>query len=313
MNASVLAVSTSASSHRTWCEHLAQVSIWKPQRTQTLNVQWTEVHTIPIKACVQALQVNPFNRDMFAAGTVTGDFYIWRYLYNEPNPIEELFADSSQYGGIVGIEFQSLPVPQDYSCLTCHNDGFIIQWKIAKIVIKDKVMRAFNVTKNESLSPTAICSINSTDFVVGTVDGRLLRCSTLHTKNLDTHLDPVNETFGKQTFSITKLQLLNEFLASCNASSEVHFYNLKTNSLHSVVKMPLPLNQRIACFNLEYILAACLNGELLSLKVDGKEQEIIENNLRGNGSLIEFSRNRKWIITGAYDSKFQIFEAEMDE
>lgn len=60
-----------------------------------------------------------------------------------------------------------------------------------------------------------------------------------------------------------------------------------------VIQLPLPLNQKIICWDeMEFILCAAFNGEATVLRVKDSGKEIIENNLRGNGSCIEISNNR---------------------
>lgn len=171
---------------------------------------------------------------------------------------------------------------------------------------------------------TTICTVNSSDFILGTIDGLLLMCSTSNSKQLpDTEkplFDPLLTTFGKQTFAIARLQKLKykerDCVASCDISGVVHVFGLDTHIVENrepllVIKIPLPLNQKITCWSdIEFILCAAANGQAVVLRVKDGGKAVVENNLRGNGTCIELTNNRNWLVTGAYEGKFQIFKVE---
>lgn len=141
-NAPVLATSVSGSVHSSWCDHSnIKVSIWVPNRTDPLRITWSDVKHIPVKSCIECLVVNPFSRDMFAAGTVSGDLYIWKYKHNDPEVIEEIFSGSSQRGGVIGMDWiKIISMTNDSALLTCHNDGFVVMWKVGhNTAVKDKL------------------------------------------------------------------------------------------------------------------------------------------------------------------------------
>lgn len=78
-----------------------------------------------------------------------------------------------------------------------------------------------------------------------------------------------------------------------------------------MIKIPLPLNQKITFWSdIEFVLCAAPNGQAVILRVKDGGKEVVENNLRGNGSCIELTNNRNWLVTGAYEGKFQIFKVE---
>lgn len=141
-NAPTLITCVSAAVHENWCDHSnGQVCIWVPNRQDPLRITWALGKTIPIKACIECLIVNPFNRDVFAGGSITGDLYIWNYQYNNPEIVHELFVGSSQCGGILGMDWiKTVSMTNDSALLTCHNDGYVVLWKVGhSTVVKDKV------------------------------------------------------------------------------------------------------------------------------------------------------------------------------
>uniref|UniRef100_A0A336K330 CSON015434 protein n=1 Tax=Culicoides sonorensis TaxID=179676 RepID=A0A336K330_CULSO len=327
-NAPTLATCVSAAVHKDWCNHSnAQISIWVPNRHDPLKIIWNLVKSIPVKTCVKCLIVNPFNRDIFAGGSVTGDLYIWNYQYNNPDIVQEIFFGSSQCGSIVDMDWiKTVSMSNDSALLTCH-EGFVVLWKIGhNAVVKDKIFRIQNTAKQEPYALTTICTVNSTDFILGTIDGYLLMCSISNSKQITYNEKSVHEPiitmFGKQTFAISRLQKLNykdrECIACSDVSGVIHVYGIDTHIVDNreplvVIKVPMPLNQRITCTkNLDYILCASTNGETVVLRVNDGGKQIVENNLRGNGTCIELTNNGNWLVSGAYESEFQIFRVETE-
>ncbi|XP_063705988.1 uncharacterized protein LOC134835068 [Culicoides brevitarsis] len=325
-NAPTLVTSISAAVHESWCDHSAQIDIWIPNRSDPLRITWALGKSIPVKVCIESLAVNPFNRDIFAGGTITGDLYIWSYQYNNPEIVSELFVGSSQCGGILGMDWiKTVSMSNDSALLTCHNDGFVVLWKVGhSTVVKDKIFRIQNHAKEQNHALTSICTVNSSDFILGTIEGQLLMCSTSNAKQLPDEekplFDPFLTPFGKQTFSISKLQKIQykerDCVASCDISGVVHVFGLDSLMVENreplvIIKIPLPLNQKITIWNeLEFVLCAGANGQTTVLRTKDGGKEIVENNLRGNGTCIELTNNKNWLVTGAYDGKFQIFKVD---
>jgi WD repeat-containing protein 34 len=105
-----------------------------------MAISWEEVKAISVKACIQSLKTNPFNKQMFAGGTVSGDLYIW-CCENENNKelVNELFSESTQNGAIVGIDWVRMSSSNSsYGVLTCHDDGYVIVWKIGQACVRHK-------------------------------------------------------------------------------------------------------------------------------------------------------------------------------
>lgn len=163
--------------------------------------------------------------------------------------------------------------------------------------------------------------------MLGTIDGQLLMCSISNAKQLtnDTDkvlFDPLHTTFAKQKFSISKLKILKfkerECIACCDISGEVSVFGLDTHIIENrepllVIKIPLPSNQIITFWdNIEYVLCGAANGQVDVLRVQDGGREVIENNLRGNGTCIELTNNLNWMVTGAFEGKFQVFRLETE-
>lgn len=318
--APALACSIAAASHPDWCAHTCYVWIMRPQLTDPIT--WKEEKKLPVMCCLKTLVVNPFNRNMFAAGTISGDIYIWTYdCQNEDNPVKELFGESSRVGSVMDMDFYQLsPLTDDYVLLTCHDDGMVCSWKIGRIVVLDKKVRFFNANLDDIFPLTTICNIYGSNFFVGTLNGSILGPCTL-SRTIDStngkHQDCVFEVYYKQSFSIIRLQKVlfrgTECIISCDYSSELRFY--KTDNLFdkSIFEYRLPLlsdHQSLILDN--YVVIARPGGEVFYFKLEEPGAYKVENTLRGPSSCIALSKNQKWLVTGSFEGKFQVFTVEND-
>uniref|UniRef100_A0A182SZG2 Uncharacterized protein n=1 Tax=Anopheles maculatus TaxID=74869 RepID=A0A182SZG2_9DIPT len=167
------------------------------------SVQWVELSSNPVKACIESLETNPFNRDMFAGGTVSGDVYIWHYemnLKNERNSFAELHSETTDCGKVVDMAWTRYSVmsKSDYALLTAHSEGAVILWRVGKTIVKDKVFKLSCPSANgKALILTQILATSNTEFVAGCDDGSLLLCST-------TQLIPLGATSSSER-SITSV------------------------------------------------------------------------------------------------------------
>ncbi|XP_055547334.1 uncharacterized protein LOC129731387 [Wyeomyia smithii] len=337
-NAPLLVVSCS-SHHEAWCEHtFSTITVFIPTRNLFNSVQWTELCSHPVKACVESLVTNPFNKDMFAGGTVSGDLYIWCYemtLKHEPNSLSELFSETTDNGQIVDMTWiRPNPMTKDFGLLSCHSDGVIILWKIGKNISKNKTFQIPTLsTARSALILTRILSISNSEFVLGTENGGILLCSMTQLIPMGgtssgsgaqvrkNYFAPTVTELKSHSFAVTTLQKIEkpnqQFLLSCDLTGEVFFHDI-TDTINSsptlIIKMPLPFKNRIFCTkDMRFILSPRTNGGLEAYKIDSGTQEVFEaGGLEGTPSLIKVSSSGKWIITGPYDGGFTIYSIEDD-
>ncbi|XP_065079553.1 uncharacterized protein LOC135702447 [Ochlerotatus camptorhynchus] len=339
-----LLVLACSSYHEAWCEHTySSVTVFTPRRDSYGSVQWIELCTNPVKACIETLETNPFNKDMFAGGTVSGDVYIWHYelnLKHEQNSFSELFSETTDYGKVVDMAWiKPNPLTKDFGLLSGHNDGIVILWKIGKHIGKDKTFRiSTTATSRKAIILTQILTISNSEFVVGTVDGSILLCSTTQlipigngsnggtsgastSSSKKNFFAPTITELKPHSFAVTTLLKMEnsrqQFLISCDLTGEVFFHDI-TDAINSaptlIIKMPLPFKNRIVCTDdMRFILSPNNNGILDVYKIDSGSQEIVEGSgLNGKPSLIRTSANGKWLITGPYDGGFIIYSVEKD-
>jgi hypothetical protein len=96
-----------------------------PYRKSNTTV-WEELKSLPVKACVQVLKSNPSNKFQFAAGTVSGDVYVWEHVGHK-DVINELLTSSTDNGAVCGIGWSR----EAATMLTCHEDGYVLIWKMS--------------------------------------------------------------------------------------------------------------------------------------------------------------------------------------
>ncbi|XP_058451956.1 uncharacterized protein LOC131430770 [Malaya genurostris] len=341
-DAPLLVVSCSQQ-HEAWCEHTyASVTVFTPKRDSFDSVQWVELCSNPVKACIETLVTNPFNKDVLAGGTVSGDVYIWQYeqnLKNEQNSFAELFSETTDYGKVVDMAWMKpYPLSDDFGLLSCHTDGIVILWKVGKHIVKDKTLRfSASSTSREDLLLTRILTITDSKFVIGADSGHIRVCwvTQLTTVGQSVPGATVDSTVSNQrslftpsmvelkshSFAVTTLQNIEnpnkKFLLSCDLTGEVYFHDTTDvmNSTPSlIIKMSLPFKNRIFCTDdMRFILSPRDNGTLEVYNIDDGSREIIENSeLIGRPSFIKTSANKKWIVTGPYDGAVTIYSMKMD-
>ncbi|XP_019554654.2 uncharacterized protein LOC109424043 isoform X2 [Aedes albopictus] len=341
-----LLVLSCSSYHEAWCEHTySSITAFTPRRDTYGSVQWVELCSNPVKACIESLETNPFNKDMFAGGTVSGDVYIWHYeldLKHEQNSLSELFSETTDYGKVVDMAWMKPnPLTKDFGLLSCHSDGIVILWKVGKHVGKDKTFRISTPSASQkAIILTQILTISNSEFVVSTVDGSLLLCSitqlipigkgsngsapsstTPISSNTKNCFAPAITELQPHSFAVTTLLKMEnsrqQILVSCDLTGEVYFHDI-SDAINStptlIIKMPLPFKNKIVCSDdMRFIMSPNNNGVLDVYKIDSGSQESIESGgLQGKPNIIRFSCNGKWIITGPYDGGFIIYSVAMD-
>uniref|UniRef100_A0A182NFX2 WD repeat-containing protein 55 homolog n=1 Tax=Anopheles dirus TaxID=7168 RepID=A0A182NFX2_9DIPT len=342
--------------HESWCEHITSVvTVFSPKRDRYGgSVQWVELSSNPVKACIESLETNPFNRDMFAGGTVSGDVYIWHYERNpknERNSFAELHSETTDCGKVVDMAWTRYNVmsKSDYALLTAHSEGTVIQWRVGKTIVKDKIFKlAIPSANGRALILTQILATSNTEFVAGCDDGSLLLCSTTQliplgssgaasersaptvTNSSSTAGGPGKANFfspgtielKSHSFSVTSLQKIEnrrqELLLSCDLTGEVFFHDI-TDTINStptlIIKMPLPFKTRIVCTSdTEYIFSPTGNGLLELYRIGSGKVDTVEPSLplKGTPTLIKMSANGKWLITGTYNGTFLVYSVAME-
>uniref|UniRef100_A0A182Q9E1 WD repeat-containing protein 55 homolog n=1 Tax=Anopheles farauti TaxID=69004 RepID=A0A182Q9E1_9DIPT len=318
------------------------------------SVQWVELSSNPVKACIASLETNPYNRDMFAGGTVSGDVYIWHYelnLKNERNSFAELHSETTDCGKVVDMAWTRYNVmsKSDYALLTAHSEGTVIQWRVGKMIVKDKIFKlSIPSTNGRALILTQILATSNTEFVAGCDDGSLLLCSTAQLIPLGssgvanerstssvTNTSSATNGSGKanffspgtielksHSFSVTSLQKIEnrrqELLLSCDLTGEVFFHDI-TDTINStptlIIKMPLPFKTHVVCTSdTEYIFSPSDNGLLELYRIGSGKVDTVEPSLplKGSPTLIKMSANGKWLITGTYDGTFLVYSVAME-
>ncbi|XP_035783458.1 uncharacterized protein LOC118461813 [Anopheles albimanus] len=330
--------------HEAWCDHFASVvTVFRPARDRYgTSVQWVELCSNPVKSCIESLETNPFNRDMFAGGTVAGDVYLWHFELERKSSFTELHSETTDCGKVVDMAWTRFNVMSkaDHALLSAHSDGTVILWRVGKSVTKDKIFKLAatpaSVGQGKAIILTRILATSNSEFVVGCADGSLLLCSTTQLLPLagsnatagqgyggkSNHFSPATVELKGHSFAVTSLQKIvnrrQELLISCDLTGEVFFHDI-TDTINStptlIVKMPLPFKTRIVCTNdAEFIFSPTGNGRLELYRIGSGKVDTIEPCLPLNGTpnLIKMTANGKWLITGSYGGTFIIYSVVTD-
>lgn len=278
------------------------IVIFEPRRSKNdAKVYWHELTTVPVKEPIEFLSTNPYDRDMFAGASSSGDFYIWTY-HNMPSVdnelrVTEIFSKASE-DSVVALTFLS-----NNRLLCCQSDGSIIVYKVINkhSTIIDKIMKIEPRNTKDPLI-TAITSIPDVDddFVLGLFNGSLLYCSTDQLMPQEGTFNPIVRELQAHDFTISSLRHCQHnrkyFIISCDQSGEIYFHEIGDNLERQpklVIKLPLPLKSIIAIRNnMKYIFCPLDKGSLEVFKTGSNIRETaIEGKLFGSGKICELSRN----------------------
>lgn len=304
-NAPILAISCSQSDYAE--QKSAFLIIYEPKRTNA-EIFWKELQNIPVKSQIEVLATCSYNKDFFAAGTTSGDLYIWNYQnttsVESENRVCEIFSQSNDQGGITSLAWMRPTLGISFGLLSAHKDGSILLWKVNKQkTVLDKIFRIEIRGKNTEVTITCICGIPNSDlFVVGTLEGLLLLCSLTQIIPIpDTKFfNPVIQELQSHQFGIKMLGHCSHekksYVISNSSDGEIYFHqieDLMDPNPKLVIKLPLPFKGNICVSNnLENIFCPGDNGILEVFNINSNVHDVIEGHQRGKGNLISLSDNQ---------------------
>ncbi|GAB0089960.1 uncharacterized protein DMENIID0001_045890 [Sergentomyia squamirostris] len=312
-------------------EHNASdVVIFTPKRIDSRQptITYIEHCTIPVKASIQILSTNPYDKNIFAGGSVSGDLYVW-HQETHPNQqinVNELFCRGTHYGAIVDMAWLRFTF-KDVILLTCHEDGIVESWKILPNmqVVHEKSLKIRNKSPSmQNASLKAIIPINDRcEFVLGTEDGRVILCSASQVstiRGVKNAFDPVITDLESHQFAISSLHLIKQanrdLLASCDIAGHIFFHDVMTSKSSDPIvtyKIPLPFNSNIIIGkNLEFIIWPGKSGTLEIFTTSSGKKSLIEGNAKGKGTLIAGTNSSEWIVTGVYEGIYYIYRIAKD-
>lgn len=276
--------------------------VYEPQRSKADgNVYWQEVSNLPIKEPIDFIVTKADNRDIFAGASASG-LYIWNYIKvsassSEPRLIE-IFSKASE-DSIVGITFLN-----DDVLVCCANDGNLIAYKIInkQNCIVDKIMKIDQKRLKESTITVITNVINSNDFVIGLLNGKIFYCSTNQILSQESAIDPVVKEMHSHKFAVKALKSCEHssknFIISYDASSEIFIHEIEDDSsdrsLKYVIRLPLPIKNTIALTNnMQHIFCPLSNGSLEIFNAKSNTRRTMEgsHNSGNNNNVAELSRN----------------------
>lgn len=277
----------------------AIIVVFEPRRSKTdAKLYWHELASIPVRESIEFLVTNPQNRDMFAGASAAGDICIWSYnnapSVTEDSRIIEVFTKASE-DSIVSLAFLG-----GNRLLCCQSDSRIIVYKVTgkQSALVDKIIK---IEPRNSKDPlvTSMMTLPETedDFVVGLFDGSLLLCSLNQLMPQEENFNPILRELQSHQFAISSLQHCEHkkrlYIVSCDLSGEICFHEIDDKTPKLIVKLPLPLKNKIVLSkNMERIFCPIEKGSLEVFRTNNNSREtVIEGKLGGSGNIAELSRN----------------------
>lgn len=297
-------VISSTPSHESWCEHTENsLQIYSPKRSANGLIFYSKVNEIAVKSCITVLATNPYDKDYFAGGAISGDLYVWQYNPSS-NTVTEHFNESLNQSTIIGIAWIKMSsVNSENAFLTCHTNGHISLWKCGSTIINE---RNFRITsrnrKNETVNLSAIATLNGLEFVVGSEEGKLFLCSAsqlLPIRDAKNTFDPVMTELESHKFSVTSIALANlngkNLLVTSDFSGEIFAHDIESNKANEpsvIIKLPLPFKNKIGCTkDLKNIFSPGNDGALEIYNIGNGETMKIASDACGKGNMIAVTDN----------------------
>ncbi|CAH0395814.1 unnamed protein product [Bemisia tabaci] len=167
--------------HDNWCHHAGTIHLFKYEESSCQECPAKQpIHTLTLKNCVTSVSFHPNDRTVLAAGTVTGDVYLWS--------VKKSIVKSEIFSGyhsdcISQISWISNPTDSKLMLASASKDSFIIVWDVSlqSNSIKPKLRFFFEDESHPSVEPGVRCfsfaPLQPDCFVVALMNGNLLKCS----------------------------------------------------------------------------------------------------------------------------------------
>ncbi|KAL5290407.1 hypothetical protein ACFFRR_010020 [Megaselia abdita] len=297
---------TSSGSHENWCRHLNQwIKVFIPKREAGKDTLiFTEAKQISLNACIQTLSRNPFNKDVFAGGTISGDIFIWKFKNDYKSvDVEEIGSHS------VTEAPNALDWLDETHLIGCLDNSQVVIWKVSKEIIQESL---FSVQKKDKAKLTVIVALTRTQFVVGTDKGDVIHC--ILTPSQDSVETVV---LKKHKFAVTHISKVtvqgNLAVYSCDLNGELFVHDLyKTDKdPELILNIPLPYKTTFCTSkDGETVFCPSEDGGLDIYRLKNGLLKTVNGNLQGKGNCIKRSDNGNWFVTGIYNGYFQIFKLD---
>lgn len=297
-------VVSSTPNHESWCEHTDNsLLIYSPKRLGDGSIAYSKVNEIAVKSCMTVLVTNPYDKDYFAGGAISGELYIWQY-HPSSNTITEHFNESLNQSTIIGIAWVKMPtVNSENAFLACHCNGHISLWKCGSSIVNERNFRIISRNrKNETVNLSAIASLNGLEFVVGSEEGKLFLCSAsqlLPIRDAKNTFDPVITELESHKFGITSIALANlngkSLLVTSDLSGEIFAHDIESSKVKEpsvIIKLPLPFKNKIGCTkDLKNIFSPGNDGALEIYNIGNGETFEVASDAGGKGNMITVTDN----------------------
>ncbi|KAK0161406.1 hypothetical protein PV327_009879 [Microctonus hyperodae] len=248
-NGGILAISYSALSHKSWCDHLSQIKFYEFTTGNELRDNCSTVYdTI---ACVSCLSYHPTEPSILSAGLFNGDVILWNLTSNDSSTPMNVYTHGDT---ITSLMWQSTTVNDPMLLVTSSSDGYIVFNKLSTNFTNANLHQRYKIFKEhnpaENLRPRSAgsrreraietgLSITSMDFssknpiifIVGTLCGGLYKCSSEAVTKIqgdDSVIDPVIDQYSRSDSSITcvKCSPTQNIFISSDTNKEIRVFDI---------------------------------------------------------------------------------------
>ncbi|XP_019755719.1 cytoplasmic dynein 2 intermediate chain 2-like [Dendroctonus ponderosae] len=322
--------------HRTWCHHAGIICIYTLNRDCLSDTPKKRLST---ESCVTSIKYHPIHSGILAAGTFTGQIYIWN-VENDVDPLICNILAHDEY--ITQISWMNYIDATNSVCLASSStDGLLKLWNfditnnILKIKItykiKTPVLAKMNQTTevSEALLDKGQLGLVGFDFsknipdlfIVALEGGLIVRCTMLGTTQLkgtatETYFyDPVFKYYEPHKGEIVAIKFSPDrkdlFLTS-GTDGQIRIYRIDQDEPAQVIFTKSPLNDISYIPHEEKLVAACgqhgtmevyhlISGKSVPLSFNAK---ITRSNLT---SLAVNSGNTKFVVLGNKNGQLQLW------
>ncbi|XP_030758051.1 WD repeat-containing protein 34-like [Sitophilus oryzae] len=305
--------------HKSWCYHPGQALIYPFSREEKLSENPKK--RLATESCVTVLKFHPTNDDILAAGTFTGQVYIW----NVSNDIDPLLCNLSVHEqAITQISWvNDAENSKNLNLATSSTDGLLKMWIFSnteasltpKIVFKIKppIFGKLNHSTTVPISLTSkedlgiICfnfSKHIPDlFIVALEGGLIARCSVLGStkiKGPDKNIafDPIFKYYQphKGEIASVKFSLTHkDMFLTCGTDGEIRIYLIDQDDPAQIIFTKSGQNDLSFVPHEQKLLATC--GQKGTLEVynfmNGKAIDLVFNTKITKRNLTSLAINQK--------------------
>ncbi|XP_054258059.1 cytoplasmic dynein 2 intermediate chain 2-like isoform X2 [Macrosteles quadrilineatus] len=205
---SVLAVASCHTLHSGWCHHQGYVTLHNIDKDSRIPSC-----TLNATSCVRSVSMHPYLSSIVAAGTITGEVFVWDTAGETSKTLAKVTA-ASHNDSVTEVRWVLGTGTSVYLVSAAH-DGYLILWKVSPHLSSYQLMERYTFDLSSSkagVSAFAFPHHQQDVFVVCLEGGAVKHCSTTVAKpvtsvrSLQPLKDPVISCFEQHPATVTSVE-----------------------------------------------------------------------------------------------------------